>query len=419
MTTEKRGNFNPCGLFPHPFQWPVGVMRPPEAAECVLGEEDGDAYGKAAGDAHLQVQSPVVVDCRPDYALGDVVGHAEAPVRDQERQSAAEPRGAVVAEEDAAGENEHEAEVGKRGEDDFKRSEYRRTGDVGRRHVVEPVERKEADECSGKHAPPLGKVFAAEPPVSPYEHAEDEEAGSLEHAAVIPCPGQRCKLPFPQVDFYGGEEVGRRLGGECGAPKCRGVKCGRRIGGVGDGACYLPQAHGLQHKECAKPYQRFGGEAAHGHEDESHKGIQHQDFAGEECGVELTDQEQQKQAPAEPGAEVVAAHALVIVLNEETETEQQGENGIGFSAESEEQPVPDGLVGEIQPCGLGVGRGEGVEVEMLDGVEQDDGQHGKAAEHVGHVDAGVAPGFGCHFSKLCLFGFVILCVGCRFPAPEV
>ena len=112
MTMEKRGNFNPCGPFPHPFQWPVGVMRRPEPAKRVLGEEDGDAYGQTTGDAHLQVQPPVVVDCRPDYTLGYVVGHAEAAVRDQERQSAAEPDSAVVAEEDAACEYEHEAEVG-------------------------------------------------------------------------------------------------------------------------------------------------------------------------------------------------------------------------------------------------------------------------------------------------------------------
>lgn len=112
-------------------------------------------------------------------------------------------------------------------------------------------------------------------------------------------------------------------------------------------------------------------------------------------------------------------HALVVVLNEETETEQKCENGVGFSAESEEQTVPDGFVGEIEPCRLGVGRGEGVEVEMLDGVEQDDGQYGKAAEHVGHVDSGVAAGFGGHFGNIRLLRFIILCVGCRFLAPEV
>ena len=79
--------------------------------------------------------------------------------------------------------------------------------------------------------------------------------------------------------------------------------------------------------------------------------------------------------------------ALVVVLNEETESEEQGEDGVGLTAEGEEEPVPDGLVGEVEQRALLRGVGEGVEVVVLDGVQQHDAHHGKAAQNVGYVDS--------------------------------
>ncbi len=86
----------------------------------------------------------------------------------------------------------------------------------------------------------------------------------------------------------------------------------------------------------------------------------------------------------------MSAHPLVVVLDEEAETEQQCEYRIGFAAEQEKQSVPDGTVGEIEPSALGRCVGEGIKVEMLYRVEQDDAHDGEAAEHIGHVDACVA-----------------------------
>ena len=77
------------------------------------------------------------------------------------------------------------------------------------------------------------------------------------------------------------------------------------------------------------------------------------------------------------------------MLDEEAETEQHGEYGVCLAAEQEEQTVPDSLVAEVQEIALRRGVGKGIEVEMLDGMEQDNGQHREATQHVGGINAPV------------------------------
>ena len=63
-----------------------------------------------------------------------------------------------------------------------------------------------------------------------------------------------------------------------------------------------------------------------------------------------------------------SAQPLVVVLDEEAETEEQCENGVCFPAKEEEHTVPDGFVAEVQPFALSCRVGEGVEIEMFDGM---------------------------------------------------
>jgi hypothetical protein len=70
----------------------------------------------------------------------------------------------------------------------------------------------------------------------------------------------------------------------------------------------------------------------------------------------------------------VAAHALVVVLYEKTESEQQSEYGVGLAAEKEEQRLPHPGVDGGKPaarCGVR----KVVEVEVFDSVQKHDGQH--------------------------------------------
>ena len=127
--------------------------------------------------------------------------------------------------------------------------------------------------------------------------------------------------------------------------------------------------------------------AACGYQHEPHEGEQYEHFGREEYGVDVSQHEEQHQPPAEPESEIASLEALVIVLNEETESEEQGEDGVGLAAEGEEEPVPDGLVGEVEQRALLRGVGEGVEVVVLDGVQQHDAHHGEAAQNVGYVDS--------------------------------
>ena len=70
---------------------------------------------------------------------------------------------------------------------------------------------------------------------------------------------------------------------------------------------------------------------------------------------------------------------MVVVLDEKAETEEQCENGVCFSAEEEEHAVPDGFVTEVQPLALSRSVGVGVEIEMFDGVQQNDAHYGYSA----------------------------------------
>ena len=74
-------------------------------------------------------------------------------------------------------------------------------------------------------------------------------------------------------------------------------------------------------------------------------------------------------------------------MDKEAEAEQEGEHRVGLAPEGEEQPVPQGAVGEAQPGALPRRVGIGVVVEVFHRVQDDDAHHGHPPQHVGHVDA--------------------------------
>ena len=216
---------------------------------------------------------------------------------------------------------------------------------------------------------------------------------------MVPCPSEREKLTVEGVAFECFPERASVLEVVCHLPVRHPVERRRLETGLHECPHDVIDAYGLKHADGGERYEGAVAEAACEHQDETHEGVQYQNLAGEESGVEASDDEQEHKAPAETQTEIVAAHALVVVLHEEAETEQQGENGVGFASESEEQTVPHGFVEEVEPYGQCRCVGILVEIEMFDGVEHDNGEHGKAAQGVGNVDAGMFFQFFCHLSN--------------------
>ena len=130
---------NPSEAFPDVFQGAVVVTAYPETAEDVLHNEYGYADKDARRDAELQMQSPVIVQCRSDDALGHIVGHAHLAVRNQPCKGAAQTLGLVVSEKD-----DHEREVGQRRHKYQKRCLEVGISDIISSHGIQAVKREEA-----------------------------------------------------------------------------------------------------------------------------------------------------------------------------------------------------------------------------------------------------------------------------------
>lgn len=90
------------------------VTAYPEAAESMLNKEYEHSQPETGGDSELCEESPVIEYGRTDNALCDIVCHTEFSVWDKQRQHFREPACAVKTEDNAAEENEHECEFGKR-----------------------------------------------------------------------------------------------------------------------------------------------------------------------------------------------------------------------------------------------------------------------------------------------------------------
>ena len=205
---------------------------------------------------------------------------------------------------------------------------------------------------------------------------------------MLPCPGEAGKLSFPQVDLERFPEGASALHLSCFHPEMAG-RDGRKLErGVDEGACHARQRQRLEQQDGSEDEQRLVAEAAHEGQHEAYDGIEHEDFACEEDGIDIANQKKKQQTPAEAKAKIFSFFLLTAVHDEEAEAEEDGEDGVSLAAKHEEEAVPDGSIGEVEPCALLGGVRKGVEVEVFDGVKQDDAHHGEAAEHVCYINAG-------------------------------
>ena len=141
----------------------------PPAAEQDLGSEDDDAESYALRVAWIEMQSPMIIDGCTYNALCDIVSETHAAIGHDETHGAGKTCG-VEREEERGDDDEHEAELMERGDDEHQRrhERSRRHGAAGavaercgrhRRDNVgderaQSVEREEQGESHGKGTRP-------------------------------------------------------------------------------------------------------------------------------------------------------------------------------------------------------------------------------------------------------------------------
>ena len=216
---------------------------------------------------------------------------------------------------------------------------------------------------------------------------EQEQAGSLHIASGIDGPQQagflskRDVLPdkVPQVTLA---RVGRCLGIHLGD-----TKIGQLMGDVDPARYEMVPFDGLeQEKECPDE-QHTVACLPEKEKDDPDQGIEQQHVARWiEGGVERSEGHEQKHAPEEPIAEILAPAPLVLVLDEKGESEEQGENGIGLPGEKSESGMKDAKIHDLEPTGRAGGI-DGID-KMFYVVDEQDRQDGEAPESVNNLDPG-------------------------------
>ena len=212
---------------PDGLQGAVAVVVHPPSAEAGLGDEDADAGGHTRRVAELQMQAPVIEERGTDDALRDIVGETHTAVGHDELHGPVE-WGGVEGEEQRGDDDCHEAELVQRVDDQHQRRQESGIGEgredalrkglgghgfhESRNQRTQSVEGEEGEERHGQDAAPQAAVVGTvgKPFRPASHHAEDEERGRLEEAAVLPGPGQTENLSLPEISFQCLPEVALR-----------------------------------------------------------------------------------------------------------------------------------------------------------------------------------------------------------------
>ena len=333
----------------------------------------------------MHTEAPIVENKRTGYALCHIVGHTHLAVRYKQAENPAHLLRTIKTEKHSRHKHEHKGKISQRGHQQAQRPENIGILDKARQHIVKTVQREECHKSPRKHAPPAGQGRFQQPALAPYQHTEHKQPRCLENTPMVPRPRKTRQLPFPQIHLDGIPETATRLNGKSSLPVFARRYRRNHIRRVGNSSHYIVQRHRLKQTYRHKPQQHLVRQAAGSHKHKAYQRVHHQYLCCKEHSIEITYHEQQQQAPAETRAEVLAAHTLVIVLNKETESEQQRENGICLTAEQEEKAVPDSAVRKIQPRALPCRVRERIKIEMLYRMQQNNAHHSQAAQHIGHI----------------------------------
>ena len=220
--------------------------------------------------------------------------------------------------------------------------------------------------------------LVVEHPLAPKLHAEDEEAEQLCQAAA--------KDIETEVYLKAVAQIGEGVFPECAV-----------LVHVVDLAIELPhggmvhrrtsqqtvQLHGLDGQQSDDAPDGLRRQIADGNEQQTIAGIEHQDVAVVERHIDDTEHEEQTHAPGEAPGEAFALLLLVVVHDKETQAEEHGEDAIHLAGQQPGEHVGYCLVaGQRMEDGL-----LREDVEVLNGVIQDDTCHCNASQGIGYVNA--------------------------------
>ncbi len=344
----------------------------PPCAGSELEDEEDEGGEDAGGDAHARggSESPAVVETAEDDALADVAAEGAAADGGEGPQALEQP---FVAEEPGeAGEDEEdvgfvpppgeEAAPGVGGEfaGDAAEGEGEQGGEGDARQFSCLRGFEEAG-ATGDHAEKEHGHDAPEPPA--VEHVE---------GAVAEAVGE---VPDGDVGPRGAEKVGG--GGESPGvgPAGAGVEDGAGLAGGGGPAVGRvgEEDGGEGEDDAAARFPEEDGQEAEQGEDE-------EDVPSVEGAVQEAEAGQERESPAEAGAEVDPPRGGVLHLQEEAQAEEEGEGHEGLG---DEEP----FVGPVAEGVKGAGRGGGGGVVDVVAVDEEDAQQGHGADGVDAVDA--------------------------------
>lgn len=140
--------------------------------------------------------------------------------------------------------------------------------------------------------------------------------------------------------------------------------------------------NGLDEQQDGNDCQSLITEPDQWQDNQTAHGVEEQDIAVEEAEIQQSKHHQQYHAPDEARTEIDAALGLIVVLDEEAQSEQQGKDRIHLSGQQEEHRVPYRLV-ECRRFR------EAVEIHVFDEVDQHDASDGYAAQDIGGINASV------------------------------
>ena len=149
-----------------------------------------------------------------------------------------------------------------------------------------------------------------------------------------------------------------------------------------------------------------GRKIADGDEHQAVNGIEHQDVAIVKGYVDQSENEQQTHAPCETGGEIVMFLLLIVVHDEETQSEQHGKDAIHLPREEPGKHIGNRLVARKGVRNRFVGK----DVEVLNRMIENDASHSNTSQsichfdsHVGYVTGGIHRlRYGHYFTKIFL-----------------
>ena len=145
------------------------------------------------------------------------------------------------------------------------------------------------------------------------------------------------------------------------------------------------QFHRLQREHEGNGGKHPVGAAYQRQHDQAADGIDEQYVSVVETQVEDAEEHHQQHPPGKARPEVYTPVRLVVVLDEETQAEEQREYRVHLSGEQGEHPVPDKVVD--LPHEFRRRLGKHVEIHVLDEMDQHDAGNGEAAEHIRDLDS--------------------------------